>query len=814
MSAASLRKSERRSEHLLNDLLLSQGWDLRRPPQGDVLFQHEYRAYPGLADALARSSKSGKGMGIPEAIIMDRANSAAIAVIEVKKSSHDIKQALAEAEAYAGALWDAGWQPLAVGLAGTSDDEFALRISKRVGAKWKPVTYDGYPISWIPTRADLERIATAGGPTEIRPSVPPIEVLAARAEEINQLLRESRVKDEYRPAVVAAIMLALWNSKGKIRRDPAGILRDINSECRDAFIVAGKADLAKSLRVDEANEKLREKARRIATILERLNVTVLTAEHDYLGQLYEAFFRYTGGNTIGQYFTPRHITKMMADICEVTKDDIVLDPACGTGGFLVACMDRLLSEHHLSRAQMVELVKTHLIGFEDEPVTAALCVANMILRGDGSTGIHRADALTSRAYPERHANVVLMNPPFPHAKTDTPPEDFVERGLDGLERRGLLAAIVPQSLLVKRDKQKWRDSVLQKNTLRGVIVLPDELFQPFAAATTAILILEKGLPHKADREVFFARIENDGLKIKKGVRQPRENSQIPVVLEAYRNKKSIARVCGWAALDPDDALWHPAAPHHVPTSALTLDEVAAGVRDLGKARASFVVGHATELLEMSYSVKKGDICPVKLAAIKKPTKLIVEKGTIGSLFNIYGGQRELHNKEALTEGRSLVISASGTDYGAYGFFEFADVLAPPFATVPGTGSIGQAFVQEWPCGVTDHCYILVPKAGVAEEMLYVACAAIRNETWRFSYGAQITPRRIAWFPVPTGDKVVALVKEQLASTRRIEAFALEEAEDALDLAIAQEKLEEIKEDPGELLKGRELNKKLEQWLAE
>ena len=87
----------------------------------------------------------------------------------------------------------------------------------------------------------------------------------------------------------------------------------------------------------------------------------------------------------------------MADICEVTKDDVVLDPACGSGGFLVACMDRLLREHHLSREQMVKIVKTHLIGFEDEPVTAALCVANMILRGDGSTGIHRADALKSRS---------------------------------------------------------------------------------------------------------------------------------------------------------------------------------------------------------------------------------------------------------------------------------------------------------------------------------------------------------------------------------------------------------------------------------
>ena len=58
-------------------------------------------------------------------------------------------------------------------------------------------------------------------------------------------MRESGIKDEFRPAVVAAIMLALWFSKGDVRRDPRYILRDIDELCRDAFIKAGKADLAR-----------------------------------------------------------------------------------------------------------------------------------------------------------------------------------------------------------------------------------------------------------------------------------------------------------------------------------------------------------------------------------------------------------------------------------------------------------------------------------------------------------------------------------------------------------------------------------------
>jgi type I restriction enzyme M protein len=215
-ATAAKRLSERRAEHLLNDLLVSQGWDLRRPPQGDLLLQHEYRSNIELAEALAKASKKGDGPGVPEAILIDRKSAAPLAVIEAKRSISEIDRAMSEAQSYANALWDANWRPLAIALAGSSDDEFKLHVSKRVGTKWKPVTYDGYPIGWVPTAADLERIARPGGPTEIRPTIPPLEVLAARADEINRLLRESRIKDELRPAVVAAIMLGLWYSKGDL----------------------------------------------------------------------------------------------------------------------------------------------------------------------------------------------------------------------------------------------------------------------------------------------------------------------------------------------------------------------------------------------------------------------------------------------------------------------------------------------------------------------------------------------------------------------------------------------------------------------
>lgn len=741
------RISERRSEHLLNDLLISQGWDLGRPPLGDLLLQNEYRSYPELSEALAQASKSGPGAGVPEALLVDRSTAAPLAVIEVKPRSESISAAISEAERYADKLRSSGAHPLAIGLAGTSDDEFQLRVTKFSGQSWQPVTYDGYPISWIPTRADLERIALPTGPREIRPSVPPMEVLAARADEINRLLRESRVKDEFRPAVVAAIMLALWNSKGEIRRDQRYILRDINDSCRDAFIRAGKADLAKSLRVDEANEKLRDKARRIAKILERLNVTVLTAEHDYLGQLYEAFFRYTGGNTIGQYFTPRHIARMMVDACEVSPDDIVLDPACGTGGFLVAVMDRLIREHHLSRAQMVDVVKSHLIGFEDEPVTAALCVANMILRGDGSTGVHRADCLSSPSYPTSGATVALMNPPFPHRNTDTPVETFIDRALAGLQHKGKLAIVLPISLLVKQNKGKWREKILKKNSLLAVCQLPDELFQPFASATTSFAVIEKGVPHNAKKKTAFVRLHHDGLTLRKGVRVEREAepNQIPEALDAIQNGLVKPGFSDLAVVSGADE-WSPGA--YIAAAPQGDSEMMQAVDVLFRRLASFYTRYAPEIVAQRKAIEAGEIEAVdylQYVSKRKLTNANALSGVateVGGAFDILYGLGEIESREGLPPGRTLIVSPTERYNGCDDWLDFSPVLQPPFITVARTGSIGEAFVHLEPCAPNSDCLVLIPRRSMSVPELILAASAIRLERWRYNYGRKITPARL------------------------------------------------------------------------
>jgi hypothetical protein len=113
-----------------------------------------------------------------------------------------------------------------------------------------------------------------------------------------------------------------------------------------------------------------------------------------------------------------------------------------------------------------------------------------------------------------------------------------------------------------------------------------------------------------------------------------------------------------------------------------------------------------------------------------------------NLFNIGYGQKEYHNKENLTNGKTLLISSQAEDNGCYGFFDVQINYEPPFISVPSTGSIGEAFVQLHSCCVDDNCLVLMPKEEYPIEYLFYIASMIRHHKWRFMYGRQLTPDRI------------------------------------------------------------------------
>lgn len=767
--------SETRTEDTIVDLLQIQGWSVGRPPKGAVIRQNEYKNHPALAEIFKGKGKSGKGGdGYPDFLIVDEDSLIPLVVIEAKASSKNIGLAVNESLHYAGACIDAGHNVISIGIAGQEKERIEIVVKKLNGEDWEDIQYHGKSISWIPTRGDVSKLLSTTSLFDLYPVIPSPEVLAAKADLINRTLREASIKDEYRPAYVAAMMLALWQSKGNIRKDPEFVLADVNSACEKAFKAANKFELSKSIHVDEANIKLASSTWFVISILEKLNVVTAVLDHDYLGQLYETFFRYTGGNTIGQYFTPRHITKFMADICLTSKNDVVIDPSCGTGGFLIAAIQRAVESEGVKYEDVINQIKNNLIGYESEPLTAALCVANMILRGDGKSGVRNFDVFKAEDFPKGKCNVALMNPPFPHKKTDVPPKMFIKRALEALDNRGKLAVILPTSYIVKKEHGAWRTEILKNNTLLAVIELPDEVFQPYASTTTTVVLIEKGVAHNKAITTVFVRLHYDGLTLKKGVRVARSDNknQIPDAVSAVLNKTSIPGFSGTAHID-GNMEWAPGA--YVPSALPTEEELQDVIDDLIRRYVSFYTRYAPQIANQRKLLVSGELsCSdyrdmISDLRISNAAELQPISGNIGNYFNIYYGQKELHSRDGIPPGSSLIISPTEGYNGTYGWLEFSELIKPPFVTVAQTGSIGEAFVQTETCGVNDDCLILLPREGSQLPLSsYFICAAIiRLEKWRFSYGRKLTPPRINEFSMARIPSLESWVESRLKDWNQV-----------------------------------------------
>ena len=258
----------------------------------------------------------------------------------------------------------------------------------------------------------------------------------------------------------------------------------------------------------------------------------MDSSHDLLGKFYEVFLKYgNGAKDIGIVLTPRHITEFASRIVDITSNDLVFDPACGTGGFLVAAYDMVRK----NEPDQVEMFKKHKIfGIEQQANVASLAIVNMIFRGDGKNNIINGDCLAinlnrkirngelSAEYIENEGDrkpvtKVLMNPPFALRRDDEQEFTFIEHALKQMADGGLLLSVIPISVMYSGAKDlAWRKRMLEANTLLCVISFPNDLFYPQASVEPVIVVIKKGHQHTANTKTLFVRITDDGfVKLKK-----------------------------------------------------------------------------------------------------------------------------------------------------------------------------------------------------------------------------------------------------------------------------------------------------------
>ena len=250
-------------------------------------------------------------------------------------------------------------------------------------------------------------------------------------------------------------------------------------------------------------------------------IKLTTTSEDYLGRFYSEFMSYGGGDgqELGIILTPKHITDLFCDLAQLKKDDVVLDPCCGTAGFLVAAM------HHMLKLTDDETEKLHirqkqLHGIEIEDYMFTIAVTNMILRGDGKSNIESADflAFNSGELQLKGATVGMINPPYSLAKKKKNSAlyeiCFIEHMLDSLTPNARAIAIVPQSSVTGKTKEEQavKENILKHHTLEGVITLNTDTFYG-VGVNPCITIFTAGVPHSKSKECKFIDFREDGYKV-------------------------------------------------------------------------------------------------------------------------------------------------------------------------------------------------------------------------------------------------------------------------------------------------------------
>ncbi len=270
-------------------------------------------------------------------------------------------------------------------------------------------------------------------------------------------------------------------------------------------------------------------------------------DSEELGDAYEYLLSVLGSQgDAGQFRTPRHIIDFIVEVIDPKKDETILDPACGTAGFLISSYKHIRAANTdsdgnstLTPDEMRRLAD-NLKGYDIDPGMMRLSLVNMYLHNLVDPHIFEYDTLTSEDRWDEYSDVILANPPFMSPKGGIRPHNrfsikatrseplFVDYMAEHLNYMGRAGIIVPEGITFQsQNSYKQLRRMLVENYLVAVISLPAGVFRPYSVAKTSIFILDKSLATKTDNIAFF-KVENDGYDLG-DQRRPINQDDLPEV---------------------------------------------------------------------------------------------------------------------------------------------------------------------------------------------------------------------------------------------------------------------------------------------
>lgn len=279
---------------------------------------------------------------------------------------------------------------------------------------------------------------------------------------------------------------------------------------------------------------------------------------DTKGDLYEYLLsKVATAGTNGQFRTPRHIIEMMVELTKPQPDDIIIDPAMGSAGFLIAAQNYLRKNHadmFLDEKKRNHFNNDMFFGNDMDRTMLRIGAMNMLLHGVDNPNISYRDSLSEQNTDVEKYSLVLANPPFKGSldyeavsadllkvtKTKKTELLFLALFLRILKKGGRAAVIVPDGVLFGSSNahKQIRKEIIDNNKLDAVISMPSGVFKPYAGVSTAILVFTKTGSGGTDK-VWFYDMKADGYSLD-DKRQEISDNDIPDIISRYNNLEAEA----------------------------------------------------------------------------------------------------------------------------------------------------------------------------------------------------------------------------------------------------------------------------------
>lgn len=563
--------NERKTEQIVRELLEKKSFY-----KDDIIIEEQKSDHPSINKLLKNASKKGSADGKPEFIIRSKHHSDLIIVVECKA---DIKKhksnSLDKYADYAvdGALLYASFlskefDVIAIGVSGETKRE--LRITHYIFPK-NSNRYKEYFGSQI---LSLEEYYDGLYKSDIKFNQD-YNSLLEYTRSLNETLHNKKVKESQRSLLISGILIALQNKafvdaykSHKTSKQAAKFLvQTIEDEFTNSQIPQDKIqNLKQAFSFINTHTTLNSDKTFLEELIkdidEKINRFIKTYKYyDTLGQFYIEFLRYANNDKgLGVVLTPLHITDLFAELAGVTASSVVYDNCCGTSGFLISAMRKMIVDAKEDANKIKNIKAKQLIGVEYQDDIFALAISNMIIHNDGKTNIFLGDCfnLFSLIKGKFSPNVGLLNPPYKTKKGDIEEFDFILNNLEALEEGGTCIGIIPMSCVISLSGEAYerKKLLLEKHTLEAVMSMPEDLFHNSKVnVVTCIIVITAHKKHPKGKKTWLGYWREDGfVKVKSLGRIDKNNSWTEIKdnwLNGYKNREVNKKNSLMIELDPD-----------------------------------------------------------------------------------------------------------------------------------------------------------------------------------------------------------------------------------------------------------------------